>query len=154
MSIDRDALPVGDQYPVGGGDVIGGCHIRRMAGDILALGCAMVFDTNPYEGGMGYDWWSTSSRARTSSARAPCARSRPQTGIADVLLEMRRPAGRGHPTDPLGAMVSTGHCEIGNEFGTEKPDERLGAVVVEKRSVDPEKETPQQAVAAGAAEFW
>lgn len=52
-------------------------------------------------------------------------------------------------------MVSTGHhCEIGNEFGIEKPDERGGAVVVDKPSVDPEKETPQQAVAAGAAEFW
>lgn len=126
----------------------------RIEGDILALGCAVVFDTNPFEGGMGYDWWLTSSRARTSSGRAPCARSRPKTGIADVLLQMWRPAGRGHLTDPLGAMVLTGHCEIGIEFGVEKPDERVGAVVVEKPSVDPEKETPKQAVAAGAAEFW
>jgi hypothetical protein len=43
---------------------------------------------------------------------------------------------------------------IGNEFGLETPEERVGVVVVEKPSVDPEKETPKQAVAARAAEFW
>ena len=36
--------------------VIGPCHIRRIEGGILALGCDMWFDTNPYEVGMGYDW--------------------------------------------------------------------------------------------------
>jgi glycine cleavage system aminomethyltransferase T len=37
-------------------EVIGPCHIRRIEGGILALGCDMWFDTNPYEVGMGYDW--------------------------------------------------------------------------------------------------
>ena len=36
--------------------VIGPSHIRRIEGGILALGCDMWFDTNPYEVGMGYDW--------------------------------------------------------------------------------------------------
>src|SRR5581483_6876249 len=36
--------------------VIGPCHIRRIEGGILALGCDMWLDTNPYEVGMGYDW--------------------------------------------------------------------------------------------------
>jgi glycine cleavage system aminomethyltransferase T len=36
--------------------VIGPCHIRRIEGGILALGCDMWYDTNPYEVGMGYDW--------------------------------------------------------------------------------------------------
>ncbi len=37
-------------------EVIGPCHIRRIEGGILALGCDMWFDTNPYEVGYGYDW--------------------------------------------------------------------------------------------------
>jgi aminomethyltransferase len=37
-------------------EVIGPCHIRRIEGGILALGCDMWYDTNPYEVGMGYDW--------------------------------------------------------------------------------------------------
>ena len=36
--------------------VIGPCHIRRIEGGILALGCDMWYDTNPYEVGYGYDW--------------------------------------------------------------------------------------------------
>jgi aminomethyltransferase len=37
-------------------EVIGPCHIRRIEGGILAWGCDMGLDTNPYEVGMGYDW--------------------------------------------------------------------------------------------------
>jgi glycine cleavage system aminomethyltransferase T len=36
--------------------VIGPCHIKRIEAGILALGCDMWFDTNPYEVGMGYEW--------------------------------------------------------------------------------------------------
>jgi glycine cleavage system aminomethyltransferase T len=36
--------------------VIGPSHIRRIEGGILALGCDMWYDTNPYEVGLGYDW--------------------------------------------------------------------------------------------------
>src|ERR671921_2996616 len=35
---------------------IGPCHIRRIEGGILALGCDMWYDTNPYEVGYGYKW--------------------------------------------------------------------------------------------------
>ncbi len=36
--------------------VIGPCHIKRIEAGILALGCDMWFDTNPYEVEMGYEW--------------------------------------------------------------------------------------------------
>ena len=36
--------------------VIGPCHIRRIEGGILAFGCDIWYDTNPFEVGMGYDW--------------------------------------------------------------------------------------------------
>ena len=37
-------------------EVIGPCHIRRIEGGILAFGCDMWFDTNPFEVDMGYTW--------------------------------------------------------------------------------------------------
>jgi glycine cleavage system aminomethyltransferase T len=37
-------------------EVIGPCHIRRIEGGILAFGCDMWYDTNPFEVGMGYTW--------------------------------------------------------------------------------------------------
>ncbi|WP_028660116.1 glycine cleavage T C-terminal barrel domain-containing protein [Nocardioides insulae] len=36
--------------------VIGPCHIRRIEAGILAHGCDITYDTNPFEVGMGYDW--------------------------------------------------------------------------------------------------
>jgi glycine cleavage system aminomethyltransferase T len=36
--------------------VIGPCHIRRIEGGILAHGCDITYDTNPFEVGMGYNW--------------------------------------------------------------------------------------------------
>lgn len=36
--------------------VIGPCHMRRIEAGILAHGCDITFDTNPFEVGMGYDW--------------------------------------------------------------------------------------------------
>jgi aminomethyltransferase len=39
-----------------GMQVIGPCHIRRIEAGILAHGCDITFDTNPFEVGMGYDW--------------------------------------------------------------------------------------------------
>lgn len=46
-------LEVGEPH---GLKTIGPCHIRRIEGGILALGCDMWYDTNPFEIGMGYDW--------------------------------------------------------------------------------------------------
>ncbi len=39
-----------------GMQVIGPCHIRRIEGAMLAFGCDIWYDTNPFEVGMGYDW--------------------------------------------------------------------------------------------------
>ena len=36
--------------------VIGPCHIRRIEGGILAFGCDIWYDTNPFEVDMGYTW--------------------------------------------------------------------------------------------------
>jgi glycine cleavage system aminomethyltransferase T len=36
--------------------VIGPCHIRRIEAGILAYGCDMWLDNNPYEVGLGYGW--------------------------------------------------------------------------------------------------
>ena len=36
--------------------VTGPCHIRRIEGGILAFGCDMWYDTNPFEVDMGYTW--------------------------------------------------------------------------------------------------
>ncbi len=37
-------------------EVIGPCHIRRIEGGILAFGCDIWYDTNPFEVDMGYTW--------------------------------------------------------------------------------------------------
>jgi glycine cleavage system aminomethyltransferase T len=36
--------------------VIGPCHMRRIEGGILAFGCDIWYDTNPFEVDMGYTW--------------------------------------------------------------------------------------------------
>lgn len=36
--------------------VTGPCHIRRIEGGILAFGCDIWYDTNPFEVDMGYPW--------------------------------------------------------------------------------------------------
>ena len=36
--------------------VTGPCHMRRIEGGILAFGCDIWYDTNPYEVDMGYSW--------------------------------------------------------------------------------------------------
>ncbi|NDK32915.1 glycine cleavage T C-terminal barrel domain-containing protein [Nesterenkonia haasae] len=36
--------------------VIGPCHMRRIEAGILAHGCDITYQTNPFEVGMGYDW--------------------------------------------------------------------------------------------------
>ncbi|MCS4505391.1 glycine cleavage system protein T [Arhodomonas aquaeolei] len=60
----RDASLYGEQlwqrvFEAGrphGMQVIGPCHIRRIEGAILAFGCDIWYDTNPFEVGMGYNW--------------------------------------------------------------------------------------------------
>jgi glycine cleavage system aminomethyltransferase T len=37
-------------------EVTGPCHIRRIEGGILAFGCDIWYDTNPFEVDMGYRW--------------------------------------------------------------------------------------------------
>jgi glycine cleavage system aminomethyltransferase T len=56
----RDGLKLWDQVMQAGEpnglSPIGPCHIRRIEGGILAHGCDMTIENNPYEVGYGYKW--------------------------------------------------------------------------------------------------
>jgi len=47
-------------------------------------------------------------------------------------------------------MVPIEFAELGTEVAVETPDERTSAIVVRKRFIDPQKETPKQHLAAAA----
>jgi glycine cleavage system aminomethyltransferase T len=162
-------------------EVIGPCHIRRIEGGILALGCDMWFDTNPYEVGMGYDWMVDLEQGADFIGKDALHQIKlegPKRQLVGVEIEG---AGLGSFNDGamidvfpvhlngsrigevtsacwsprleknIGfAMVPTEHSELGTELEIEKPDETVGAVVVPKPFVDPEKETPKQELTAAA----
>ncbi|MEP6817790.1 MAG: glycine cleavage T C-terminal barrel domain-containing protein [Marmoricola sp.] len=60
MNASRDGLKLWDTVLEAGEphglSPIGPCHIRRIEGGILAHGCDMTIDENPYEVGYGYKW--------------------------------------------------------------------------------------------------
>jgi glycine cleavage system aminomethyltransferase T len=164
-------------------EVIGPCHIRRIEGGILALGCDMWFDTNPYEVGMGYDWMVDLEQGADFIGKDALHKIKlegPKRQLVGVEIEGNNlgsfndgsmidvfpvhlsgsrigeiTSACWSPTleKNIGfAMVPTEHSELGTEFEIEKPDETVGAVVVPKPFVDPEKETPKQELtAAGGA---
>ena len=161
-------------------EVIGPCHIRRIEGGILALGCDMWFDTNPYEVGMGYDWMVDLEQGADFIGKDALHQIKlegPKRQLVGVEIEG---AGLGSFNDGamidvfpvhlsgsrigevtsacwspkleknIGfAMVPTEHSELGTELEIEKPEETVGAVVVPKPFVDPEKETPEAGVDRG-----
>ena len=162
-------------------EVIGPCHIRRIEGGILALGCDMWFDTNPYEVGYGYDWMVDLEQGADFIGKDALHQIKldgPKRQLVGVEIEG---TGLGSFNDGamidvfpvhlngsrigevtsacwspqleknIGfAMVPTEHSELGTELEIEKPDETVGAVVVPKPFVDPEKETPKQELTATA----
>jgi glycine cleavage system aminomethyltransferase T len=162
-------------------EVIGPCHIRRIEGGILALGCDMWFDTNPYEVGYGYDWMVDLEQGADFIGKDALHQiklegaKRLLVGVEieganlgsfndgamiDVFPVHLKGSRIGEVTSAcwspkleknIGfAMVPTEHCELGTEFEIEKPDETVGAMVVPKPFVDPEKETPKQELTAAA----
>jgi glycine cleavage system aminomethyltransferase T len=60
LNASRDGLNLWDAVLAAGEphglSPIGPCHIRRIEGGILAHGCDMTIDENPYEVGYGYKW--------------------------------------------------------------------------------------------------
>ena len=60
MNASRDGLQLWDTVLEAGEPYglspIGPCHIRRIEGGILAHGCDMTIEENPYEVGYGYRW--------------------------------------------------------------------------------------------------
>jgi glycine cleavage system aminomethyltransferase T len=162
-------------------EVIGPCHIRRIEGGILALGCDMWFDTNPYEVGYGYDWMVDLEQGADFIGKDALHKIKlegPKRQLVGVEIEG---AGLGSFNDGamidvfpvhlngsrigevtsacwspkleknIGfAMVPTEHSELGTAVEIEKPNETVGAVVVPKPFVDPEKETPKQELTAAA----
>ena len=55
---------------------IGPCHIRRIEGGILAHGCDMTIDENPYEVGYGYKWMVELEQEQDFIGRDGAARDR------------------------------------------------------------------------------
>jgi glycine cleavage system aminomethyltransferase T len=162
-------------------EVIGPCHIRRIEGGILALGCDMWYDTNPYEVGYGYDWMvdleapgdfigkDALHQIKLDGAKRLLVGveieganlgSFNDGAMIDVFPVHLNGSRIGEITSAcwspkleknIGfAMVPTERSELGTEFEIEKPDETVGAVVVPKPFVDPEKETPKQELTATA----
>jgi glycine cleavage system aminomethyltransferase T len=160
-------------------EVIGPCHIRRIEGGILALGCDMWFDTNPYEVGMGYDWMVDLQSDADFIGKEALAKIR-QEGAKRLLVgveiegsgmgsyndgafpdELAVHSGGGRVGEITSAcwspkleknigfaMVPTELGTIGTELQIERDEGMVGAIVVEKPFVDPEKEIPQQELTA------
>jgi glycine cleavage system aminomethyltransferase T len=162
--------------------VIGPCHIKRIEAGILALGCDMWFDTNPFEVGMGYEWMVDLNQKADFIGKEALKRikakgvSRKLVGVEiggpglgsyndgaqiDYLPVMQngKPAGRVTSAcysprlkKNIGfAMLPVELAEFGTKLEVETPGGRQPAVVVRKPFIDPEKETPKQKVALGAA---
>ncbi len=53
VNLWNTVLEIGEAHDL---RVIGPCHMRRIEGGILAFGCDIWYDTNPYEVDMGYTW--------------------------------------------------------------------------------------------------
>ena len=62
--------------------MIGPCHIRRIEGGILAFGCDMWYDTNPFEVGMGYTWMVDLGQEADFVGKEALRRSRPRARSA------------------------------------------------------------------------
>ncbi len=65
--------------------VTGPCHIRRIEGGILAFGCDIWYDTNPFEVGMGYDWMVDLRAEEDFIGKAALARIK-QEGVSRKLV--------------------------------------------------------------------
>ena len=161
---------------------IGPCHIRRIEGGILALGCDMWYDTNPYEVGYGYKWMVELEQEQDFVGKE-ALRKISEDGVSRKLVGVEI-GGESLGSYNDGSMIDyfpiykdgerigkvTSACysprleknigfamvpielsELGTELQIDAPSGRVEAVVVPKPFVDPEKATPKQEVAAGAA---
>src|SRR6266566_6552215 len=108
-------------------EVIGPCHIRRIEGGILAFGCDMWYDTNPFEVGMGYTWMVDLDQEAgfVGKEASACYSPRLEANIGYAML----PAGLAEP--------------LGQEFEVATPAGRHRGVTVRKPFIDPDKDIPK-----------
>jgi glycine cleavage system aminomethyltransferase T len=79
----------------------GPCHIRRIEGGILAHGCDMTIEENPYEVGYGYKWMVELEQEQNFMAATRCARSRSGASTVSWWASRSAEPGLGHTTtDP------------------------------------------------------
>src|SRR5579883_3100997 len=128
--------------------VIGPCHIRRIEGGILALGCDMWFDTNPFEVDMGYEWMVDLNQEADFIGKAALKRIKAEgvkrklvgEKIGDVTSACYSP----RLDKNIGfAMVPIEQAAMGTQLEVETPNGRTEAVVVRKPFIDPQKEIPK-----------
>lgn len=159
-----------------GMQVIGPCHMRRIEGGILAHGCDITFDTNPYEVGMGYDWMVSLDKDDFigKAALQQIKADGPRRQLAGV--EIGGPAlgtfNDGSMIDPfpvssagqrVGEVTSACHSprleknigyamlpvdltEVGTIVQVNTGTQLVDAVVVPKPFIDPAKDQPKQDV--------
>ena len=181
----RDGLKLWDRVMQAGEphglSPIGPCHIRRIEGGILALGCDMWYDTNPYEVGYGYKWMVELGQSDFIGKEA--LRRISEEGVSRKLIGVEI-SGENLGSYNDGAMIDyfpvyggdehigkvTSACysprlekniglamvpidytELGTEFEVETPHGREDAVVVEKPFVKPE-EAEQQLSSSSAGQ--
>ena len=118
----RNAMDVWDRIVAAGRphglQVIGPCHIRRIEGGILAHGCDITFETNPYEVGMGYDWMVSLDQEADFIGKEALTRIRaegPRRKLAGVEI--------GGP--PLGSFNDGSMVDV---FGVQHEGRRVGEV--------------------------
>ena len=179
----RDGLKLWDRVMQAGEphglSPIGPCHIRRIEGGILALGCDMWYDTNPYEVGYGYKWMVELEQSDFIGKEA--LRRISEEGVSRKLVGVEIggeslgsyndgsmidyfPVHAGG--DHIGkvtsacysprlekniglAMVPVEYTDLGTELEVETPHGRESAVVVEKPFITPAK--AEQELSSSAA---
>ncbi|QYJ02916.1 glycine cleavage system protein T [Nocardioides panacisoli] len=98
--------------------VIGPCHLRRIEAGILAQGCDITFETNPFEVGMGYDWMVSLDQEADFIGKAALRRIKEQ-GVR------RRLAGVEIGGEPLGTFNDGSMIE---PFPVHHGDDEVGTV--------------------------
>lgn len=150
---------------------IGPCHIRRIEGGMLAYGCDITADTNPFEVGYDYRWMVDLDQDGDFVGKQALIRAR-ERGLRRSLVGLEidgAPLGSfndGSMIEPFPvrgdggavtsacwsprlerniglAMVPVEDTPLGTELVVEVPDGPRDARVVEKPFLDPRKHTPK-----------
>jgi aminomethyltransferase len=159
---------------------IGPCHIRRIEGGILAHGCDMTIEENPYEVGYAYQWMVELEQEPDFIGR-DALREIAKRGVTRKLVGVElggaRPYSDGSMPDffpvtkdgaligkvtsacfsprlekNIGyAMVPVEHSELGAQLMVERPQETVSAVVADRVFFKPERAKEELASGSSSA---